>query len=257
MHNTLYAGLYTTIELPKGSFAWIGDEVPEHPKAKVFDPLKHTLNLFEHPLNLLEPADYRKACDMVSTLMALFPGGENTLTKEGVPLVLLDALDGATRFDRLFQGESKDPSYISAQRMVRRILKSPVLRRVLCSERKSFSFEGANRKVFVRLNRAELGEFDALALGLLVMAHYKGQLVVEDLGFYGRDLHVGLVEQERLIAGVNFLDELPDKLRQRCLLIEDKVLSGASLEDAEKVAKYEGYAKGTTGFHDFVKGAIE
>jgi hypothetical protein len=54
-----------------------------------------------------------------------------------------------------------------------------------------------------RINRAELGDFDALVLGLLLMGHFKGQLVVPDLGFYGRDAHVSLVREERLIGGVN------------------------------------------------------
>src|SRR5207237_837427 len=58
--------------------------------------------------------------------------------------------------------------------------------------------------IVARINRAELGDFDALVLGLFLMSHFKGQLVVPDLGFYGRDAHVSLVRQNRLIAGVSF-----------------------------------------------------
>jgi hypothetical protein len=42
--NKLYVGFSKNIELPKGSFLFIDDEVPEHPKAKVFDPLLHGFN---------------------------------------------------------------------------------------------------------------------------------------------------------------------------------------------------------------------
>jgi hypothetical protein len=90
------------------------------------------------------------------------------------------------------------------------------------------------------VNRAELGDFDALVLGLFLMAHYKGQLVVDDLGFYGRDAHLSLIRENRLIAAVNFLDELPDKLRNGVLLIKDKAASGATFDDAETLAKYAG-----------------
>jgi hypothetical protein len=44
------------------------------------------------------------------------------------------------RQDKLLTKSSRDLSYISAQRMLRRITKSPVLKRVLCS-RQNFSFD--------------------------------------------------------------------------------------------------------------------
>jgi hypothetical protein len=33
------------------------------------------------------------------------------------------------------------------------------------------------------------------------MSYYKGQLVIPDFGFYGRDIHSRLIREERLIAG--------------------------------------------------------
>ena len=103
------------------------------------------------------------------------------------------------------------------------LMVSRVLKRVLCSP------------------RAELGEFDALVLGFFLMAQFRGQVIVEDLGFYGRDAHVSLMRENRLIAGVNFLDELPDKLRKAVLLIEDKVGMSATVDDAETLARYAGH----------------
>jgi hypothetical protein len=49
--------------------------------------------------------------------------------------------------------------------------------------------------ILVKLNRADLGEFDALVLGLFLMAHFKGQVVVPDFGFYGREGQVSLMRE--------------------------------------------------------------
>lgn len=107
-----------------------------------------------------------------------------------------------------------------------------------------------------RLNRAELGDFDALVLGLFLMAHFKGQLVAPDFGFYGREGHVSLIREGRLIAGVNTLQEPPARLRQSVLLIEDKVASGTTADDAETLARYARLLPGTNGFNSFVQDAM-
>jgi hypothetical protein len=62
--------------------------------------------------------------------------------------------------------------------MVADLLASPVLSRVLCNPT-NFSFN-PNSVILARLNRAELGDFDALILGLLLMAQCKRQVVVHD-----------------------------------------------------------------------------
>ena len=41
-----------------------------------------------------------------------------------------------------------------------------------------------------RINRKELGERRAV-LVFFLMSHYKGQLVIPDFGFSGREAHVG------------------------------------------------------------------
>jgi hypothetical protein len=100
------------------------------------------------------------------------------------------------------------------------------------------------------LNRAELGEFDALVLGLLLIGHFKGQLVIPDFGFYGREAHVSLIKEDRLIAAVNFLGELSSKLRNDVLLIKDRHASGATAE-ATYTSKFrrasEGFAADAMG----------
>jgi hypothetical protein len=88
----------------------------------------------------------------------------------------------------------------------------PQNRKVLCG-RPNFSF--SEGKIVARVNRAELGDFDALVLGLLLVNQAQGQLVIPDLGFYGRDFHSRLIREKRLIAGVSYLDELPERAPHR------------------------------------------
>jgi hypothetical protein len=58
--------------------------------------------------------------------------------------------------------------------------------------------------------------------------------------------HIGLIRQNRLIAGVNFMDELTPNLRNGVLLIKDKEGSGTTYDDAVELAKYERLTPHTT-----------
>lgn len=130
------------------------------------------------------------------------------------------------------------------------ILVFPVLRRVLRNPIDS-SLD-PNSVILARVHRTEPRNIDALLLGLLLMSHAEGQVVVPDFGFYGRDIHSGLIREERLIAGVNFLAELSKKLRRTVLLINGKTPSGTTVEDAEELAKVGHLARGCDGSMDFV-----
>lgn len=163
---------------------------------------------------------------------------------------LLQKLLDAERLDRIEYGKDED----EVQGMVGDLLASPVLSRMLCNPT-NFSFNPRS-VILARINRKELGDFDALIIGLLLMAHFDGQVIVPDFGFYGRECHMRLIREGRLIAGVNVLGELAPKLRQGVLLIKDKVASGTTVEDAETLAKYERLAPGTNGFNDYVGAAI-
>ena len=102
------------------------------------------------------------------------------------------------------------------QRIISDLLFHPVVRNVLCGSENVFKF-APETIIAARLNRAEIGDKAALILGLLLMSFYRGQLVVPEFGFYGREQHISLVREGRLTAGLNFLGELPPKLRRACL----------------------------------------
>jgi len=250
MKNVLHVGFNSVIEWPPGGYLSIADRVPKklpkrrHPKevVQVFDPKIHSFNP-------LAGMDYKKARELAELLYTISPQGENTLTVRNGKRSLLKALLKAKRLDGV-----KGDEEVSA--LIDDILVSPILRRVLCSPT-NFSFK-TNYVTLARIDRNELGEFDALVLGLLLMSHYKGQLIVPDFGFYGRDIHSRLVREERLIAGVNHLGELPEKLRRTALLIEEKIPSGTTVEDAEELAKYvrPALGKNSNKYLDFIERAI-
>jgi hypothetical protein len=240
--NQLNVGFSKSIELPKGGYLIIDDQVRDIPRSRVFDPLQHSFNP-------MKGIDEDKAEDLAELLYTLSPGGDATLTVRNGKIALASALLDADRFDRVKGNEE-------VSLMMSSLLFSPTRRNVLCKPT-NFSFN-VNSVIQARINRAELGDKTALTLGLFLMSHYKGQLVVPDFGFYGRDIHSRLIREERLIAGVYHLGELSPALRKTVLLIDQKIPSGATVEDAEELAKYVRPALGrdTNKYRAFIEDAI-
>jgi hypothetical protein len=238
--NQLFVGLTKQVDPPQRGL-FIHDDVPDISRARIFDPTQHSFNP-------LKDIDYRKARALAEVLYTAYPQGDSTLTVRNGKRALLKALLSATRLDKI----EGDPE---VEGMIDDLLQSPVLKRVLCNTTNQFSFN-PNSLILARINRAELGDFDALILGLFLIGHFKGQVVVPDGGFYLRDTHLSLIREERLIAGVNFLSELTPKLRNSVLLIEDKIASGTTLDDAGTLADYARVPRGTNAFNSFVDQAM-
>lgn len=252
--NTIYIGTRAQVELPKGGCLYIADEVPDMPRARVFDPTTHSFN----PLKGL---DYRKQCAVVDIFDTLFPRGENTLTKDtGLDFIAEALADEPQSFDTLIAPPTKSAStgHIWAYGKTQRLMRSPVLKQMLCTPT-NFSFNPRST-ILARVNRAELGDLDALAIGQFLIGQFQGQIVIPDGGFYLKDTHVSLIRENRLIAGVRFLDELPQKLRRAVLLIDDKQVAGALHDDAVLLAKHAGLHPDPTrednGFNKFVEEAL-
>lgn len=218
----------------------IADAFEQHFRVRTFNPT-------EHSFNPLSGIDYKRARDFAAAVYTASPQGENTLTVRNGKRALAKALlDGSQRLDKLTTQDEEVAATIDD------LLLSPILRHVLCRP-SNFRLTGS---VVARLDRAVLGDFDAFLLAALLIGQVKGQLIVPDFGFYGRDMHTSLIRQNRLTAGLNFLDEVPDKLRSTLLSIKDKHISETTYKDAETLAKYARLEPGTRGFADFVQEAV-
>ena len=217
--------------------------LPERRSITILDFDKHSFN----PLNGM---DYRKAREFINVLDAAFPEGENTLTARNSRFFLLNALLSKPRhLEKLIEPE-KDT--MDAYQKIQTLLLSPILKNVL-TRPTNFSFKGT---IIARLDRAELGDFDCFVLANLLISQYPGPVVIPDFGFYACPLHVKLIRQNRLIAGVNSFDELP-KFRNHLLLFNRKIGSGTTPKDAETLALYAGLMPGTNEYHDFIHASIK
>lgn len=253
--NEIYIGTKTQIQFPKNGFLYINDEVPDLPRARVFDPTEHSFN----PLGGM---NYRKLVGLVDLFDTLFSRGENTLTKDTGLDYIAESLGTHTgNFETLIPppGKGATTGQVWAYGKVQRLMRSPVIKDML-SKTTNFSFKPGS-SILARVNRAELGDFDALAIGQFLMGHFKGHIIVLDGGFYLRNSNISLIRENRLIAGVRFLDELPLQLRKEVLLVENKITAGALYEDAVLLAKHAGLhpdlAREDNRYNRFIAEAME
>lgn len=202
-----------------------------------------------HAFNPLKDMNYRRARDFLHVLDAVFPEGENTLTRRYSNFQLLTALLAKPRSLARLIPRTKETE--DAWQKIQTLLLSPVLERVL-ERPTNLSFKGT---IIAPLNRAELGDFDCFVLGNLLISQYRGTVVVPDFGFFACAMHRTLIRQDRLIAGIRSFDDVP-LLRNELLSIADKTGSHCTPDDAELLALYAGIARGTVAHADFIQRAI-
>lgn len=70
-----------------------------------------------------------------------------------------------------------------------------------------------------------------------------------------------MIRQDRLTAGLNFLDEVSRQLAQALLTIPDKRGAGCTFEDAQVLANHEGlvldHSREDSKYNEFVRRAME
>ena len=214
------------------------------------------LDFSTHALNPLKGMSYQKARQFIAILDAIFPEGADTLTKKTANFIILKALlRHRKKLDTLIWLPEKPTSgQYDAYQKIETLLLSPLLKHFLTSPTERFSVRGI---VIARLDRATLGDFDCFVLGNLLAANYPKTVVMTDFGFYATPPHIQLMRQQRLIAGLSFLDEVPTKIRQQLLLMPTKLARRCTFDDAEILAGYAGLAKGTVAESDFIAAAIK
>jgi hypothetical protein len=196
--------------------------------ARLFDPTRHHFN----PLTGMT---YMRARAFADAIYSASPQGKDTLTvRNGKRALTRLLLNEPTRLDKLPR-HAEDPGTAEALATIDDMLLSPVLRSVLCSSKRPFSFKG---RVVARISRAELGDFDAYLLASLLVGQFQGQVIVPDFGFYGRDFFSQFVRENRLVASVSFLSEVSVPLQQLLLSVKDKTIYRTTPEDAKRLVFY-------------------
>jgi hypothetical protein len=89
--------------------------------------------------------------------------------------------------------------------------------------------------IIANLDRATLGDDTAKLLGILLMVHSRGQVLITDYGSFKAPLPLS---QERFTISLNYLSELPASLQQAVLGIDDKYVLKTTLQDAEELKDY-------------------
>jgi hypothetical protein len=140
-------------------------EIPSRRKVTRFDVSKHHLNPL-HGMN------YLRARQFMAVNGAIYPFGAETLRRMDSDYVLLNAL-------------LEKPTYLDSS--------SLPIRKTLLGRTRGI--------VLARLDRAVLGDFDSFVSANLLISQFKGQVIIPDFGFYGREHHISLIRQNRLVAG--------------------------------------------------------
>jgi len=213
-------------------------------RAVEFDPHVHSFNPL--PMNDVQAQEF---ADIV-----FGEAGADTLTVRNGKDALVRLLMKAERLDSLDAGRSDADK--EAQAAVDRLLRSPLLRKILCGTENKFSFR-TGRSIVARLDPTDpaLGRHNARVLAALLIFKCKGQIIIPDFGRYARDFHVSLIDENRLIAGVKTLSQLRkyDELRDRCLLME-RIGTRCIYDDAVELAKYDCvHPPRTDGYDTFIK----
>ena len=238
-------------------------EFPKKRRDKSYLPLVTWFDLSKHSLDPLKGINHTqegvlKARGFLEVLGVVFPQGETTLTRKNSDDLLLHSLvenKSRTLSQLIRPPDPKDAAAVDAYQKISNILLSPVLKSAL-DRPTTLPLKGI---VIARLDPAELGDFDCILLGNLLMAAYKGPIVVTDFGLYAVPSHIQLVRQRRLTAGLDFLSDLDrrdghlDRLRNRLLASEQGKLfrykrtavythhaCHTSYDDAVTLAKYAG-----------------
>lgn len=119
------------------------------------------------------------------------------------------------------------------------LLSSPIVRNILGQTHSTFTLEPGNI-IIANLDRARIGDQTAFLLGSLLISRAKGTVYINDLGFFASNHLASLLPQERFTLAFQYLAELPVKLQQAVLTIEDKTVFKTTKEDADRLAFYVG-----------------
>lgn len=119
------------------------------------------------------------------------------------------------------------------------LLMSPTIRNIVGQKHSTFSLT-RNNIIIADLDRAKIGDLTARLLGGLLISRSSGHVYINDLAFFASDHFASFLAQNRFTVSLQFLDEIPMRLRQAVLSIDDKMVLKTNPEDAKLLAFYLG-----------------
>ena len=178
----------------------------------------------------------------VDVIDAAFTRGDTTLTKDTGLDYIAEALERRpASLEALIPEPDKKstPGHIWAYGKIRRILRSPVLKRVFCGET-NFTIKKTKSPptIIARIDRAEIGNEDAFILVSFLAAQYPGQIINSDFGPYAAPFYADIIAQDRLAIGLKRLSELSADMQNMVLGIENKRGRRCTYDDAVTLAKH-------------------
>jgi len=254
---------------PDGTLAEaLADRIPVEftERTAYLDPgdLAHPFGL--NVLDVVAPDDRHKvAKEFCAFFDTIFPAGPTTLTHERSNYLLLNCLclimagphpnllcipkllaDHAYRTACL--GHCTDPIVLEfwlhefpawkpedalpLKAKIGELVTSPLVRNILAQPHSTFSL-GGGHIVIANLDRTRIGNQTAFLLGSLLLARSRGPVYVNNLGFFATDQLASFFSQGRFTVSLQYLDELPRKLRQEVLAFDDVRAERVNMEDAE------------------------
>jgi hypothetical protein len=115
------------------------------------------------------------------------------------------------------------------------LLMSPMIRNIVGQKRTLLSDKTSI--IIANLDRAKLGDTTARLLGGILITRSSGNVLINEYGFFSAPLPLA---QSRFTIAVNFLDELPQKLRNDVLGIDQKFVFKTHKKDAEELSFHLG-----------------
>jgi hypothetical protein len=255
---------------PTGDFARVlANRIPPSlmKRAVYFEPSNEN-NIFG--LNFIETIPKDKHDQFVEQFCAgfnaLFPEGANTMAQLNATFILATCLDtllsnpDVTLLSvlKLLKDEdyrtrlnTDDPlaswdmladrkrdfqsGFAFLETKLRLLLRSRIIRNIVGS-----AMLLTSEQDIVIADLSKIGNRAARLLATLLIARSQGALYILDLGFFGTDALADIFKEDRLTVTLRFLDELPTKLRQEVMGIDEKYIFRTTPKDAEELASRMG-----------------
>lgn len=126
------------------------------------------------------------------------------------------------------------------QNKIGTLLMSPTTRNIVGQEKSTL--KGADI-IIANLDRAKIGDLTAHLLGGLLIARSSGQVYINDFPFFAFEHFSSLFPQNRFSVSLSFLDELPRKLQNAVLTIDEKIVLKTNPDDAGRLGFYVNVSK--------------